>query len=468
MKKLIFGLMLSGGLLVGCNRSAPKLLESQALPLDTSQVAMPSVQSWFLTPALQQLIDSAVRQQPDYLSSIAGLQQARAELLARKYGLLPSLDVFAGRGLRRFSEYTMDGVGNFDTNFSPNIRPDQRMPNPLPDLQLNARLSWELDVWGRLSSLKRAAAQRYLATEAGLHWQKTLLVSEIATTYYELRTLNEIQTIVKQNENLQLGGLQLVKIKLEAGRVTALAVQQFEAQLAETQAMYHALEGDKLRAANRLNLQMGQIRGGLADSLVSVDSNFEVISFAAVPAQALLARPDVKAAALQLEAAGADLKAAEAAFFPQIVLGPEIGFQSFNPAQWLSPASLAWNLVGGITAPVFSRGSLRADLKRAKVQQTQAFQAYRKVALTAYTEILDAMQQDRQLALQMEAKLRQVNSLREGVKSATELFAAGYATYLEVVLAQNNVLAAEIQLAQVRLQRKLNQVQLYRALGGGW
>lgn len=468
MKKILLGLILSGSLLVGCNRSAPKLLEGQVLPLDTAQVAMPKVQSWFLTPVLQQLIDSAVRQQPDYLSSVASLQQARADLLARKYGLLPSLDVFAGRGLRRFSEYTMDGVGNFDTNFSPNIRPDQRMPNPLSDLQVNARLSWELDVWGRLSSLKRAAAKRYLASEAGLHWQKTVLVSEIATTYYELRALNEIQNIVKQNENLQSGGLTLVKIKLEAGRVTALAVQQFEAQLAETQAMYHALEGDRLRAFNRLNLQMGYISGKLTDSLMATDSNFEAISFAGVPAKALLERPDVKAAALLLEATGADVKAAQAAFFPQIILGPEIGFQSFNPAQWLSPATLAWNLVGGITAPVFARGNLRADLKRAQVQQMQAFQAYRKVALTAYIEILDALQQDRQMALQLEAKQRQVSSLKEAVKSSTELFAAGYATYLEVVLAQNNVLVAEIELAQVRLQRRLNQVNLYRALGGGW
>lgn len=468
MKKILFGIVLTAAVLGGCNRSAPKPLASQQLPLDTAQVAMPNIQSWFVTPALQQLIDSALRQQPDYLSSMAALQQARAELMARKYGLLPSVEVFAGRGLRRFGEYTIDGVGNFDTNFSPNIRPDQRMSNPLPDLQLSTRLSWELDVWGRLSNLKRAAAKRYLATEAGLHWQKTLLVAELASSYYELRALNEIQTIVKQNENLQLGGLNLVKIKLEAGRVTALAVQQFEAQLAETQALFHALEGDKLRAINRLNLQMGQVQGSLFDSLVGVDAPFESVAFSRVPAQALLARPDLKAAALQLEAAGADVKAAEAAFFPQIILSPEIGFQSFNPAQWLSPASLAWNLVGGITAPVFARGNLRADLKRAQVQQTQAFQAYRKVALTAYTEILDALQQDRQLALQLEAKQRQVNSLREGVKSATELFAAGYATYLEVVLAQNNVLAAEIELAQVRLQRRINQVNLYRALGGGW
>ncbi|MDP2187257.1 MAG: TolC family protein [Sphingobacteriaceae bacterium] len=468
MKKLLIGVVLTAALLAGCNRSAPKTLATQGIPLDSAQVELPKVQTWFVTPALQQLIDSALQRQPDYLSNLATLQQARAELMARKYGLLPALDVFGGRGLRRFGEYTMDGVGNFDTNFSPNIRPDQRMPNPLPDYQLSARLSWELDVWGRLSSLKRAAAKRYLATEAGLHWQKTLLVAEIATTYYELRTLNEIQTIVKQNETLQLGGLNLVKIKLEAGRVTALAVQQFEAQLAETQALFHALEGDKLRAANRLNLQMGQVQGPFSDSLLGTDLTFETLPFSTVPAKALLARPDVKAAALQLEAAGADVKAAEAAFFPQLVLGPEIGFQSFNPAQWLSPASLAWNLVGGITAPVFARGNLRADLKRAQVQQTQAFQAYRKAALTAYTELLDALQQDRQLALQLEAKQRQVSSLKEGVKSATELFAAGYATYLEVVLAQNNVLAAEIQLAQVRLQRKLNQVQLYRALGGGW
>lgn len=468
MKKSILVIVLAAAMLVGCNRTARKGMVLQSLPVDTAVVAMPSAQSLFLTPVLQQLIDSALRQQPDYLSSMAGLQQARAELLARRYGLLPSLDLFVGRGLRRFGEYTIDGVGNFDTNFSPNIRPDQRMSNPLPDLQMAARVSWELDLWGRLRGMRRAAAKRYLASEAGLHWQKTLLVTEMASTYYELKTLNEIQTIVKQNTVLQEGGLRLVNIKLEAGRVTALAVQQFEAQLAATQALFHALEGDKLRAVNRLNLQMGQVQGAMFDSLLGADLPFEAVSLTAVPAAALRERPDVKAAALQLEAAGADVKAAEAAFYPQVILSPEIGFHSFNPAEWLSPASLAWNLVGGLTAPVFARGNLKAELVRAEVQQTQAFQAYRKVALTAYTEILEALQLDKQLALQLEAKQRQVNSLQEGVKSATELFAAGYATYLEVVLAQNNVLSAEIELAQVRLQRRMNQINLYRALGGGW
>jgi NodT family efflux transporter outer membrane factor (OMF) lipoprotein len=468
MKKMLMMALLAGLLLPACKIQPAAKVELPVLPVDSTQSALPKTEEWFATPVLRQLIDTALRNNPDYLGNLAALQLARADLYARKKGLLPGVEVFAGAGLRRFGEYTMDGVGNFDTNFSPNIRPDQKMSNPLPDLQLAARVSWELDLWGKLRQMRRAAAKRYLATEAGLHWQRTLLVSEVAATYYELRALHEIQRIVKRNADLQAGGLELTKIKLEAGRLNALAVQQFEAQLARTQAMYHALQGDKLRTLNQLNLQLGQVQGAPYDTAALLSDDFAPLRLAGVPAQALEQRPDVRAATLALQAAGADVEAARRAFYPQLVLGPELGFQSFNPEKWLNPASLAWNLVGGLTAPAFQQGRLKAQLASEQARQKQAFQSYRQTALRAYTEIFNGLQQDQQLQLQYEAKQRQVNSLREGIQSATELYAAGYATYVEVVLAQNNALDAEIELVQVQLARYLNRIALYRALGGGW
>jgi HAE1 family hydrophobic/amphiphilic exporter-1 len=468
MKKLFLILGLSVGLMYACSGSKSGLRADIQLPADTSAVEVPKASDVFQEPQLRQLIDTAVRNNPDLLGQIAVLQQARAELTARKFALLPAVDVFAGTGLRRFGEYTIDGVGNFDTNFSPNIRPDQRMSNPLPDLLLTARVSWELDIWGRLRSMRTAAAKRYLASEAGLHWQKTILASEVASAFYELKALNEIQRIVSQNATLQEAGLALVKIKLEAGRLNALAVQQFEAQLARTRSMYHALEADKLRTLNQLNFHLGKVQGVFADTSTLSTGEIKEINLKAVPASVLRTRPDVVAASMELDAAGADVRAMQAAFYPQLILGPEIGFHSFNPSKWISPASLAWNMVGGITAPVFAQRRLKADLAKSRAMQEQAFQNYRRTAIQAYTEIFNGMQQAQQIALQITEKSKEVASLKEGVKSANELFAAGYATYLEVVVAQNNVLEAEVELVQLQLARQLNTVELYRALGGGW
>ena len=117
-------------------------------------IQLPDAASFFNDKRLQSLLDQAVRHNPDYLALEAGVQSQRAELLARKNALLPNIDLFLGAGTRRFSEYSIDGVGNFDTNFSPNIRPDQRMPNPLPDYAIRMQACWELDLWGRLNNMR--------------------------------------------------------------------------------------------------------------------------------------------------------------------------------------------------------------------------------------------------------------------------------------------------------------------------
>jgi NodT family efflux transporter outer membrane factor (OMF) lipoprotein len=465
MKKLLF---ISIAVLVwGCNRQQTAVLPTLSLPVDSS-LQLPPARVFFPEKSLQALIDTAMRHNPDYLAYQQQLSIAKAQLYAAKRGLLPQLDVYVGAGNRRFGEYTMDGVGNFDTNFSPNIRRDQRMTNPLPDYQLSARASWELDIWGRLNAMRKAAAARYLATEAGIRWQQTQLVSEVAMQYYKLRALFEIQHIVSENARLQEAGLQLVNIKLEAGRSNALAVQQFEAQLARTKALYHQIEMDKINSQALLKLQLGLTELNKLDTLPLSQLDFSSRTYTAVPAAVMQQRPDIQAAQYALEAAGADLKAMQAAFFPQLVLTPEFGLQSFNAGKFLDPASLAWQLVGGITAPVFRQGQLKAGKKQAEAQRLQAFQLYRKTVLQAYTEVFQCLQLANELDKQYNEKQKQVESLQLAVKYATELFAAGFASYLEVVVAQNDVLEAEMERVRVQLERYSNQVALYRATGGGW
>lgn len=465
MKKIL--IVIISVLAFGCNRKQMAVLPQLSLPVDSS-LQLPPARVFFPEQSLQALIDTAMQHNPDYLAYQQQIRVAKAQLYAAKRGLLPQLEVYLGAGNRRFGEYTMDGVGNFDTNFSPNIRPNQRMTNPLPDYQLSARTSWELDIWGRLNAMRKAAAARYLATEAGMRWKQTQLVSEVAMQYYTLRALFEIQNIVRENAILQEAGLQLVNIKLEAGRSNALAVQQFEAQMARTKALYHQIELEKINSQAILKLQLGLTQINKIDTLPLGQLDFSSRTYTAVPAAVMQQRPDIQAAQRQLEAAGADLKAMQAAFFPQLVLSSELGFQSFSAGKFLDPASLAWNLVGGITAPVFRQGQLKAGKKQAEAQRLAAFQQYRKTVLQAYTEVFQCLQLANDLDKQYAEKQKQVESLQLAVKYATELFAAGFASYLEVVIAQNDVLEAEMERVRVQLERYQNQVSLYRALGGGW
>lgn len=443
---------------------APKMPEFAKV----DSIQLPDAASFFNDKRLQSLLDQAVRHNPDYLALEAGVQSQRAELLARKNALLPNIDLFLGAGTRRFSEYSIDGVGNFDTNFSPNIRPDQRMPNPLPDYAVRMQASWELDLWGRLNNMRKAAAYRYLGSESGLRWMRATLSAEVAQAYYELLAMNEMQRIVSDNIGVQQTAVELVKLQQAAGRATALAVQQTEAQLFRTRALAEQVAAERIQANNRLQLLLGKYPGQDNDSTRLTQVNAPTLQKTGVPTSWLLQRPDLQQASLELQASGADVKSAQAAFFPRLVLTPEFGLHGFNAAQFFSPASMAWQLMGGLTAPVFNQRLLKAGLMQAEARQKQALQQFTKTSLNAYNEVYETLLLAELLERNFQEKQLEVNSLRQGVRTAGELFAAGYATYLEVIVAQNDVLAAEMELVRVQQARFQNTILLYKALGGSW
>lgn len=449
-------------------RSPKQITERMPDFMQVDSLQLPKPADFFNDTRLQAMLDTAMRNNPDYLAMQAGIQLQRAELLARRNALLPNIDLFVGAANRRFSEYSVDGVGNFDTNFSPNIRPDQRMPNPLPDYAVRVQASWELDLWGRLNNMRKASAYRYMASEAGFRWQRASLAAMVAEVYYEVLALNEAARIVQANIATQETAVELVKLQQAAGRTTALAVQQSEAQLFRTRALAQTVAQERLKAANRMQLLLGKYPTALLDSAGLMQSQAPTVQRAGIPVQWLLQRPDVQQAAAELDASGSDVGSAQAAFFPRLVLTPDFGLQGFNAARFFDPASLAWQVAGGLTAPVFNQRQLKAGLMQAQARQTQAFQQYRKVSLQAYNEVYEALLLADNLDKAFEEKEKEVNSLKQGVKTAAELFAAGYATYLEVIIAQNDVLVAEMELVKVQQERFANALLLYKALGGSW
>lgn len=454
-------------LIASCRSPKPSAVRMPDF-LQIDSLELPKPVDFFNDKRLQGLLDSAMRHNPDYLALQASIQVQRADLLAQKNALLPNVDLFVGAANRRFSEYSIDGVGNFDTNFSPNIRPDQRMPNPLPDYALKVQVGWELDLWGRLNNMRKAAAYRYMASEAGLRWQRASLAALVAESYYEVLALNEAARIVQENIITQQTAVELVKLQQAAGRTTALAVQQTEAQLFRTKALGQTVANDRIKAANKLQLLLGKYPAQLIDTAGLMQAMAPTVQRAGIPAQWLLQRPDVQQAAAELDAAGFDTRSAEAAFFPRLMLTPEFGLQGFNAERFFDPASFAWQIAGGLTAPVFQQRQLKAGLMQAQARQNQAFQHYRKVSLTAYNEVYEALLLADNLDKAFEEKEKEVNSLRQGVRTAAELFAAGYATYLEVLIAQNDMLVAEMELVKVQQQRFANALLLYKALGGTW
>lgn len=423
---------------------------------------------FFTDTLLQKLIDEAIRNNPDQKIAIQRVEAARANVRITKGALLPSLSAAVTVGQQRFGEYTMDGVGNFDTNFSPNIKSDQRMPQNLPDYYTTLQSAWEIDLWGKLRNQKRAALARLLSTDGGRKLVTTTLVAEVAQSYYELLAFDTELQIIKKNIQLQERALQVVSAKKEAGRATELAVKQFNAQLINTYNLEVDMQQRIFSAEANINFLLGRFNQPIERSELILSQQLPQQLNSGVPAQMLRRRPDILQAELLLQASHFNVNAARAAFLPSLNITASWGLQSFNLSKWLDPASLAYNTFGGLTAPIFYRNQLKADLHRANAEQREALYTYQKSILHGYQEVITGLNQINALQTSSQLKQQEVSVLTEGVAASNDLYIAGMASYLEVIIAQKSVLEAELQLTETRKAQFFTMINLYRALGGGW
>ena len=436
--------------------------------MDSASIGAMKVSAFFTDTNLVALIDTALQRNQDVAMAYQRIEMARANLWEREAALLPSVSAEASGGIRRYGEYTQEGVGNYDTNFSDNIDPDQRMSNPLPEYFLGARSTWEADIWGKLRTRRKAALLRFMASEKGRQLVVTNLVAEIARLYYELLMLDNQLEIIERNRQLQKVALETIVIQKEAGRANELAVRQFTAQLYNTQTRAIRIEQQVMEVENRLNILLGRFTQPITRGAPILEQELPRRIGVGVPAQMLRRRPDVQQAELELRAYETDLQAARLAFLPSLNITPYLGLSAFRSSVLFNPASLAFGLIGGITAPIINRKPLKAAQRRVQAQATEALFNYNKTALTAYQETalnLRTLDNLQKIALLKEIE---TTALQQGVSISNDLFMAGYATYLEVITAQKSVLEAELERTSIQQQRFEALVSLYRALGGGW
>ncbi len=208
---------------------------------DTIQYDL-SYSNYFKDTNLLKLIDEVISSNFDLKKAIQIIEISKANFNSRSLAWLPSFNFTSGAGVRRYGEYTIDGVGNFDTNLSPNISGNKITPNPVPDYLLGVESSWEIDVWGKIKNKKKSALNNYLANEEAKNNLKIIIVSEIASKYYRLVSLKTKLDILEQNTRLQEKVLELVKVQKMAGNVNELAVKQIQAQLLNTKSFTNIIQ----------------------------------------------------------------------------------------------------------------------------------------------------------------------------------------------------------------------------------
>ncbi len=438
------------------NRDVPDTFDGAADDTNSAKVAW---REFFDDAKLTALIDAALANNQELSMVALELDIGGFEVDARKGEYWPKVGARVGTGIEKVGRYTSQGAAD-EAN---------HVPEHLPDFSIGLVASWEIDAWGKLRNATRAAAARYLATVEGRNLAVTLLVQELANSYYELLALDAEAEVLRQNLELQREALERVRAQKEAARVTELAVKRFEAEALKTESRTYDVVRRQVALENRINLLVGRYPQHIDRDAAGFTSRVPPEVHAGLPSELLVNRPDIKQAELGLTAAALDVKVARASFFPSLSLTAAFGIQSFDITKLVTtPASIFYNAATELLAPLFNRPVLTANYLTANAKQQQAVINYERAILRGLTEVCTQLGAIENLGKRVELQSQAAERLRESSGISANLFASARADYVEVLLTRREALESQLELIEMKRSQLHAAVNLYQALGGGW
>jgi multidrug efflux system outer membrane protein len=334
-------------------------------------------------------------------------------------------------------------------------------------LQVNLGVSWELDLWGRIRRSNEAALARYLASEEARRGIYLSLASDVATNYFQLRSLDLQLEIARSSSGTFQETFNLFNQRLQGGVASALETSSAEALLASTAANIPDLERQIAAQENQLAFLLGRNPGPIPRGAALNDQFLPPDIPPGLPSDLLERRPDLRQAEQGLIAANAGVGIANADFFPRISLTSALGGVAPQVSELVGNGR-TWSLGGGLLTPVFQGQRLRDQYRVAVAQWEEARVQYEQSVTNAFNEVSTALIAYQKLAEVETQRARAVAAYREAVRLSNERYGAGLSAYLEVLQAEQQLYPAENLLAQARYNRLATLVRLYRALGGGW
>jgi multidrug efflux system outer membrane protein len=338
---------------------------------------------------------------------------------------------------------------------------------------LGLSLSWEIDLFGRLRRANESARAQLLSVEDAARGVMTTLVADTATTWFELRELDEEVQVIRDTIKSQEESLALVRSLNRSGVASGTEEQQAVGQLATTRAQLPVAEQRRQQTENRLRFLLGyppdRIPRIQSPRVFPVPEQIPV----GLPSRLLARRPDVRALEQQLHAATAQIGVAQATRFPYLSLGltsffglvsPELGrlLNSDRPTEEL------FSIGPTLDAPIWRSGAGTGNVEVARAQAEQAELIYRQGVLQALREVSDALIASDQVREFIAQNIVRTDASREVLRLQRMRYRAGVVSYLEVLDAERQLFSAEIDLARAKLDQLRAYVELYRALGGGW
>jgi multidrug efflux system outer membrane protein len=328
---------------------------------------------------------------------------------------------------------------------------------------------WELDFFGRVRSLRDAALEHYLASEAAHRSAHLALVAEVATAWLQLAADRERLALVERTVETRREALALTQASFEAGVASALELQQSQGELERARADAAAFAARVARTENALALLTGEpLPAELLPARLDATVARLATPPAGLPAEVLTRRPDITAAEHRLRAANANIGAARAAFFPRITLTASAGTASAELGGLFEGGSRTWSFLPQLTLPIFDAGRLAASLDVAEVRRDIAVAEYERAIQSAFREVADALAERATLGDELAARRSLAAAAQQSQHLSEARYRAGVDSFLVLLDAQRTLYAAEQELIATRLAEAANRVALYKALGGGW
>ena len=422
---------------------------------DTISMATMPWQNLFSDTDLQVLIQEGLNQNLDLKQAIERIKIAEATLYQSRSALFPSLQADVSVSDAKQSASSL--------NFPPGININLNTQSYKAQLST----SWEADIWGKLSSAKRSAYASLLQTDAAKRAIQTELIANIANTYYNILALDKQIKITEQTIVVRKKNVETLKALKEAAIVNGAAVVQSEANVYGAQVLLPDLKRQLRESENALSVLLANAPNSVTRNTLDEQKLYTNLK-TGISAQLLENRPDVQAAEFSFRAAFEQTNVAKAYFYPALTLTAAGGLSSLSLRDFFDN-SIFYNLIGGLTQPIFAKGQNKARLTTAQAQQQQAYLSFQKTLLVGGQEVSNALYAYQTAEEKKSIRTNQIASLTKAVDFTNELLRYSSATnYTDVLTSEQALLTAQLNSVSDTLQQLQAVVNLYRALGGGW
>jgi multidrug efflux system outer membrane protein len=456
--------MASMALAIGACTMAPRY-ERPAMPVEetyagaNSAGGVPSADvGWrdvFPDQQLQDLIGRALANNRDLRIAALNVEAARSQYRIQRSALVPSLTAEASASSQRSpAEVSFTGESELNRQYSAGL----------------GMTAFELDLFGRLRSLRRSALEQYFGFEEARTSAQLVLVSEVANAWLTLIADQELLKLSQETLQNQQQSFDLTRMRFSSGVSSEVDLHQSETAVRNAEVNIAAYERRVAQDRNALALLVGEpLPANIGNSQRALGTQVLAEDLpAGLPAELLERRPDIRAAEHALKAANADIGAARAAFFPSISLTGFYGQASADLSNLFEGGHTSWSFVPQIAVPIFAGGANIASLDLATVRKRIEVARYERAIQSAFREVSDALVARRTLNAQLQAQEALTRAAESSYRLSDMRYRGGVDSYLTSLIAQRDLYSAQQALITTRLAAAANLAQLYKALGGGW